>query len=366
MPTFISGRRLGAIVLCFIPIAAAPAEEPSVPPDVSEKALEMLKRSVGFNTAEGEGQVPKYAQYLAEELKAHGFAAQDITITPRGETATLTARYRGTDPKLKPILVASHMDVVPAKREDWERDPFVAVVEDGFVFGRGSSDNKFGLVTSTVALFWLRQEGFKPKRDVILVLSGDEETSMETTAALAEELKGAELLLNTDAGGANLGDDGKPIVYSMQAAEKTYMDFEVTTTNPGGHSSRPGATNAIYDLARIVDRLAAFHFPPKQNEITKAYFKAAGPITAAPAGPAMLRYADDPADRKPTRPCSATRNTWGRSARPASRRRCGAATRPTRCRRAPRSGSTAASSPASLSSTCSRRSPGSSTTRRRR
>jgi carboxypeptidase PM20D1 len=298
MPTFISGRRLGAIVLCFIPIAAAPAEEPSVPPDVSEKALEMLKRSVGFNTAEGEGQVPKYAQYLAEELKAHGFAAQDITITPRGETATLTARYRGTDPKLKPILVASHMDVVPAKREDWERDPFVAVVEDGFVFGRGSSDNKFGLVTSTVALFWLRQEGFKPKRDVILVLSGDEETSMETTAALAEELKGAELLLNTDAGGANLGDDGKAIVYSMQAAEKTYMDFEVTTTNPGGHSSRPGATNAIYDLARIVDRLAAFHFPPKQNEITKAYFKAAGPITAAPAGPAMLRYADDPADKE--------------------------------------------------------------------
>ena len=133
------------------------------------------------------------------------------------------------------------MDVVPAKREDWERDPYEAVVENGFVYGRGSSDNKFGLVTSTVALFWLKQEGFKPKRDVILVFSGDEETSMETTAALAQELKGAELLLNTDAGGANLGDDGKPIVYAMQAAEKTYMDFEVTTTNPGGHSSRPGA-----------------------------------------------------------------------------------------------------------------------------
>ena len=84
----------------------------------------------------------------------------------------------------------------------------------------------------------------------------------------------------------------------MQAAEKTYMDFEVTTTNPGGHSSRPGPTNAIYDLARIVDRLAAFRFPPKTNEITKAYFKAAGAITPAPAGPAMLRYADDPDDKE--------------------------------------------------------------------
>jgi acetylornithine deacetylase/succinyl-diaminopimelate desuccinylase-like protein len=298
MHAMFSGRRLGAVALCLVPLAAAPADAPAVPADMSAKALEMLKRSIGFRTVEGEGQMTAYAEYLAGELKAHGFAEEDIAITPRGETATLTARYRGTDPQLKPILVASHMDVVPAKREDWERDPFAAVVENGYVYGRGASDNKFGLVTSTVALFWLKQEGFRPKRDVILVFSGDEETSMETTAALAQELKGAELLLNSDAGGANLGDDGKPIVYSMQAAEKTYMDFEVTTTNPGGHSSRPGATNAIYDLARIIDRLAAFRFPPKQNEITKAYFEAAGPITPAPVGTAMLRYAADPGDRE--------------------------------------------------------------------
>ncbi len=298
MPCMLSGRRLGALLLCLVPFSSAMSAGTAVPPDISAMALEMLKRSVGFRTAEGEGQVPAYAGYLAAELRAHGFAAEDIVITPRGETATLTARFRGTDPSLKPILVASHMDVVPAKREDWLRDPFVAVVEDGFVFGRGASDNKFGLVTSTVALVWLKQEGFRPKRDVILVFSGDEETSMETTAALAQELKGAELLLNTDAGGASLGDDGKPIVYGMQAAEKTYMDFEVTTTNPGGHSSRPGATNAIYDLARIIDRLAAFRFPAKTNEITKAYFEAAGAITPAPAGPAMLRYAKDPGDKE--------------------------------------------------------------------
>jgi len=298
MSLMISGRRLGAFLLCLVPLAAVAGKEAAVPPDISARALEMLKRSVGFRTVEGEGQMPAFAEYLAGELRAHGFAAEDIVITPRGETATLTARFRGTDPALKPILVASHMDVVPANREDWERDPFVAVVEDGFVFGRGASDNKFGLVTSTVALIWLKQEGFEPKRDVILVFSGDEETSMETTAALAAELKGAELVLNTDAGGANLGDDGKPIVYGMQAAEKTYMDFEVTMTNPGGHSSRPGKSNAIYDLARVLDRLAAFRFPPRTNEITKAYFEAAGATTPAPAGPAMLRYAANPDDKE--------------------------------------------------------------------
>jgi carboxypeptidase PM20D1 len=298
MHLLLSGRRLGTVLLCLAPLAGAAAEKTAIPPDVSAKAIEMLKRSVGFRTAEGEGQVPAYAEYLAGELVAHGFAREDIEITPRGETATLVARYRGTDPDAKPILVASHMDVVPAEREDWERDPYVATVEDGYLFGRGASDNKLGLVTSTVALFWLKQEGFKPRRDVILVLSGDEETDMTTTKALAAELKGAELLLNSDAGGAYLGDDGNPTVYAVQAAEKTYMDFEVTYTDAGGHSSRPGPNNPIYGLARALGKVAVFHFPARTNELTKAYFKAAGAITPAPVGPAMLRYAENPADRE--------------------------------------------------------------------
>jgi acetylornithine deacetylase/succinyl-diaminopimelate desuccinylase-like protein len=298
MHSLLSGRCLGALLSCFAPLALAAPMDTAIPPDISAKALEMLKRSVEFRTVMGEGQVPAYAEYLAGELRAHGFAAEDVTITPRGETATLTARYRGTDPEAKPILVASHMDVVPANREDWERDPFTPVVEDGFLFGRGSGDNKFGLVTSMAALFWLKEEGYEPKRDIVVVLSGDEETTQDTTAALAGELNGAELLLNSDAGGARLGDDGKPVVYSMQAAEKTYMDFEVTFTNPGGHSSRPSPSNAIYDLARAIAKVAAFRFPPRTSEITKAYFEAAGPITAAPVGEAMLRYAKNPDDRE--------------------------------------------------------------------
>ena len=292
-----SGLRLAAILLCLLPLAAS-AKDNAIPPGISSQALEMLKRSVGFKTEAGQGQVPAYAEYIAGELKAHGFAAADITIMPRGETATLTARYRGTDPSLKPILLAAHMDVVPARREDWERDPYVAVVENGYVYGRGTADNKFGLVSMAAALFWLKQEGYKPKRDIILALTGDEETTQATTAALARELKDSELLLNSDAGGAYLGDDGKPVVYSVQAAEKTYMDFEITYTSPGGHSSRPGPDNAIYNLARAITRIAGFHFPARSSELTRAYFKAAGPITPGPAGAAMLRYADSPEDKE--------------------------------------------------------------------
>ena len=293
-----SVRRLGAIALCLLPFAAVAAKDTAIPPDISAQALELLKRSVGFKTVAGEGNVPAYAEYLAGELKAHGFAAGDIEIKPRGETATLTAVYHGTDPKAKPILLAAHMDVVVAKREEWERDPFTAVVENGYVYGRGTDDNKLGLVSMVAALHWLKQEGFKPRRDIVLALTGDEETSQTTTAALSKEWTNAELLLNSDAGGAYLGDDGKPTLYTMQAAEKTYMDFEVTYTSPGGHSSRPGPDNAIYNLAHAIDKVAAFRFPARISELTRAYFKAAGPITPAPIGPAMLRYEQNPDDKE--------------------------------------------------------------------
>jgi len=290
---------LGAALLCLVsvPLTAYGANA-AVPPAISAQALEILQRSVGFKTAEGEGQVPVYAEYLSGVLQAGGFAAGDITITPYGETATLVARYRGTDGAAKPIVIAGHMDVVSAFREDWERDPFTAVVENGFVFGRGASDNKFGIASMVATLLWLKQEGFKPRRDILLALTGDEETTQATTAVLAEQLKHAELLLNSDAGGALLGDDGRPVVYGMQAAEKTYVDFRIEFTNPGGHSSRPGASNAIYDMARAITRIAAFRFPARSSELTTAYFRAAGPLTPGEIGAAMLRYAEDPSDRE--------------------------------------------------------------------
>jgi acetylornithine deacetylase/succinyl-diaminopimelate desuccinylase-like protein len=278
-------RALGAIFLSLQLVAAASASDSGVPKAISGQALEILTRSVGFKTVIGEGQVPVYAAYLAGVLKDGGFAAEDITITPYGETATLVARYRGRDPAARPIVIAGHMDVVSAFREDWERDPFTAVIENGYVFGRGSSDNKFGIATMVATLLWLRQEGFRPRRDILLALTGDEETTQSTTAALAQQLKHAELLLNSDAGGALLG------------AEKTYMDFQVAFTNPGGHSSRPAASNAIYDMARAISKIAAFRFPARSSELTRAYFRAAGPLTPGEVGAAMLRYAEDPADQ---------------------------------------------------------------------
>jgi acetylornithine deacetylase/succinyl-diaminopimelate desuccinylase-like protein len=142
----------------------------------------------------------------------------------------------------------------------------------------------------------LKREGWQPGRDVILALSGDEETLQQTARKFAGDLKNAELVLNGDAGGGELSEDGKPVFYGLQAAEKTYADFQITVTNPGGHSSRPGKVNAIYQLAQDLGRLAAYQFPAMQSEITMASFKAAAPNTPGAIGDALRRYVANPHD----------------------------------------------------------------------
>jgi carboxypeptidase PM20D1 len=292
-------------------LAPAKAATPQVSAERHEQALDVLRKSVGFRTVKEGGQVPAYAEYLKSVLVAAGFTPEDIVIEPVGTTAILIARYRGTDPAKKPIVVNGHMDVVEARPQDWQRDPFTAVVEAGYVFGRGSVDNKFDVSMVTVTLAHLKRSGWKPKRDILLALTGDEETEMVSTKVLAQKIKNAELVLNADAGGGMLSEDGKPMVYGIQAAEKVYADFTLTVTDEGGHSSRPGKTNAINDLAQALERIARYEFPAMQNPITRAYFQATAAKEAGPLGEAMKRFAADPTDEKAIATLSAEREYIG-------------------------------------------------------
>jgi acetylornithine deacetylase/succinyl-diaminopimelate desuccinylase-like protein len=286
----------GLAVLFLTPALAfaAPAK-----PDTAahDQALELLKKGVAFRTVIPGDQVPRYAEYLKGVLVSSGFAAEDVKIEPVAGSAVLTARYHGTDPKKKPIVILDHMDVVEAKAADWTRDPFTPVVENGYLFGRGAVDDKFDVSIVVTVLGKLKREGWKPGRDVVLALSGDEETMMQTARKLAQDLKGAELVLNGDGGGGELAEDGKPVVYGLQAGEKTYADFEITVTNPGGHSSRPGKVNAIYELGQDLAKLDAYRFPVMHNALTDAYFKASAPNTPGPAGEAMAKLAANPNDQ---------------------------------------------------------------------
>jgi acetylornithine deacetylase/succinyl-diaminopimelate desuccinylase-like protein len=264
-------------------------------------ALDILQKSVSFETSVGKQQVPAYAAWLRDTLQAAGFAAADMQIEAQHEgaaaTATFTARYPGRNPASKPLLLIGHMDVVTAQRADWVRDPFTATIDGGYLYGRGVKDNKFDISMMVAVLVKLKRAGFVPERDIILALTGDEETTGDGAARLAERFRNAELVLNGDSGGGKLDNQsGAPVSYAIQGGEKTYVDFTLTVTDPGGHSARPTATNAIYRLSNALTRLEAHRFPVQSNELTQGYFRATAPVTPGPVGEAMRRYVANPGD----------------------------------------------------------------------
>ena len=273
--------------------------------DYQKTALEIYRHIVSIRSAAGHGKVPEVANYLADRFRDGGFTDEDIHVLPQtlssGEQAAkLIVRYEGNDSSgRKPILLIAHMDVVDALPEDWERDPFTLVEEDGYFFGRGSFDDKFGITTLTTTFLRLKAEGFVPSRDLVIAFSGDEESGMETTRALAtthRKLTDAEYVLNADGGGGILGEDGDAVAFMIQAAEKTFATFELTVRNPGGHSSLPRKDNAIYELATVLKNIEAYTFPAQMNEISRGYFEKTGAVTQGGLGTAMQRYAADPAD----------------------------------------------------------------------
>ena len=262
-------------------------------------AMDMLRHAIAFQTEEGRGQVPVFARYLADKLESAGFAKSDIEIIPVGETAALVVHYRGSDASKKPILLSAHMDVVAANPADWTRDPFKLVEENGYLYGRGVADMKSNVIALVHTFMRLKREHFTPSRGMILVFSGDEETQMASTRELAKRYHEAEFLLNADAGGGTLDEHGKPVVYEIQAAEKSYADLLLTVTSPGGHSSEPNPPkNAIYRLAKALDRVAAYQFPVQHSEITLASLKASGEHDKGALADAMRAFAKDPNDAK--------------------------------------------------------------------
>jgi carboxypeptidase PM20D1 len=275
--------------------------------DYQRTALEIYRHIISIRSAAGHGNVPEVANYLADRFRDGGFDDADIHVLPQTlssgeETASLVVRYEGNDSSgREPILLIAHMDVVDALPTDWERDPFTLVEEDGYFFGRGTLDDKFGITTLSTTFLRLKAAGFVPNRDLILGFTGDEESGMETTRALAteyRELTDAEYVLNADGGGGFLDHDGKAIAYLIQAAEKTFASFELTIRNPGGHSSLPRPDNAIYELATVLKNIEAYTFPTQINDITRGYFEKSAAVTAAPVGDAMRRFAANPHDEE--------------------------------------------------------------------
>lgn len=277
------------ILLLASPLSFAATPEPG---SVAH-ARAMLETAVAIPTVAGQARTGELAAYIASQLRQGGFSDADIDIQHYGDTATLTARYRGKTAAV-PLLLSVHLDVVEARREDWQSDPFTVTEHDGFLFGRGVWDNKYELSMLVASLIELKRSGYVPARDMVLVASGDEESEMLSTQALARQFRSGWLVINADGDSNPLDDQGKPLAFKLQAAEKTYATFELRATNPGGHSSRPRADNAIYQLMHALQGLETYAFPVQLSELSGAYLKGLAEQGSGPLTAAMRALAADP------------------------------------------------------------------------
>jgi acetylornithine deacetylase/succinyl-diaminopimelate desuccinylase-like protein len=289
------------VVLALSLLASSAAHSATANDPWHAKAREMLEHAVNIPTVLGRDRVPELAAYLADQYRAAGIPDADIRIMPYDKTAALIVRWRADgEPRAKPIMVMAHMDVVEAKREDWsESDPFVFTERDGYFYGRGTTDIKQGIVATTTAILELKAAGFKPRRDIIVFYTGDEETTgigAEKGATEWKALLDAEYGLNADGGGGGFTPEGKPIGFALQSAEKTFADYTFTVRNRGGHSSKPRPDNAIYQLANALRRLETYRFEPSLNETTRAYFSVREQSEPGPLGDAMRAWLANPAD----------------------------------------------------------------------
>ena len=301
---------LAAILVSGSALAAPPSH-----PQAEAQALDLAKKAIAMRSVVGPGnKTPDVAKLYSDALIQGGFKPADVTITPYRDTAYLIARWPGADPALKPFVISGHMDVVEAKPADWQRDPFKPIVENGYLFGRGATDMKLSGTIVIAALSELRRQGFKPHRTIILEFSGDEETDMKTGAIIADKLKDAELVLNADSGGGRLDEKtGAPEYFTWDGAEKTYADFKLSVTNPGGHSSEPRKDNAINQLAAALTRIGQYRFKPEASELTRAYFNEASKYVGDPKTAAAMRaFAANPEDKAAIETLAAEPNMVGK------------------------------------------------------
>ncbi len=256
--------------------AQAFADPPASPPAQQKLARAIFQQLIEINTSESVGDTAAAAHAMANRLLAAGFPKADVQVfEPKPKRGNLIARLRGTGKK-KPMLLVAHIDVVEAKKEDWTTDPFKLVEKDGYLYGRGTSDDKFMAAAWVANMIRWKQEGWKPDRDIIMVLETDEEQGHASTDGMVwvianhKDLIDAEFAINEGAFVAF--KDGKAIFNGFQTAEKVYQNFSLDVRNNGGHSSLPRKDNAIYELAEALTKLEKYEFPFELNDTTRATF----------------------------------------------------------------------------------------------
>ena len=290
---------LGAAALASVGGQAAAQARPD------QKAfLGLYKELIETDTTVSKGSCTQASAQIAARLKAAGYADADVTqfsVPEHPRDGGIVAVLKGSDPALKPMLLLGHLDVVEAKREDWTRDPFKLIEENGFYYARGAVDDKAMAAIWADALVRFKEDGYRPKRTIKLALTCGEETTFawngaEYLARSRPDLVAAEFALN-EGGGGRLGADGKRQLLAVQVGEKAAQNYTFLATNAGGHSSQPVPDNAIYEIAGAVKAVQAYEFPVKFTDTTRAFFTMTAKAMPAPVADAITRLLANPQDK---------------------------------------------------------------------
>jgi acetylornithine deacetylase/succinyl-diaminopimelate desuccinylase-like protein len=288
--------KLSLLVLSFVVCRGADLLPPA---DDQRLAVEVYKQMVETKSGFTSGSTTPIAEAVAARLRAQGFPPSDIFVGGAIPTkANLVVRYRGTG-RLRPLLLLAHTDVVEAKREDWTFDPFTFFEKDGYFYGRGTADDKAQASIWVANLIRYKREGFRPDRDLIVALTADEEgggpfNGVDWLLKNRRDLIEAEFGLNEGGGGVLV--NGKRISNNIVLSEKVYADLRLEALNKGGHSARPVPDNAIYHLANVLTRLAAFNFPFRLSDVVRAYFQQLATIETGPMAADLVKVGEGSQD----------------------------------------------------------------------
>ena len=269
------------------------------PSDPRTLAHSVLKQLIETNTTDSVGSTTAAATAMRDRFLAAGFPEQDLALVePTPRRGNLVVRFRGpANARSKPVLIICHLDVVEARREDWTTDPFQLIEKDGYFYGRGTQDMKSSDAVLVSDLIRLKHDGFTPDRDIILALTAGEESGeangVDYLTQHRRDLVDAAFVLNPDSGGIAT-ENGKPVAVEVEATEKLYADFQLTSHNPGGHSSLPVPDNAIYHIADALAHLQHYQFPFELNPVTRVYFERMAAVEKGQAAEDMRAILKNP------------------------------------------------------------------------
>ena len=277
-------------------LSAAPDTAPLPAHQVT--AREIFRELIEIDTTDATGNCSEAARAMAGRLLDAGLPPEDVHLVgPTERKLNLVARMRGTG-RRPPLLMLAHLDVVDADPEEWTHHPFTFIEQDGYFYGRGTSDDKAMAAIWVANLVRLRQEGWTPDRDLILALTADEEGGEHNGASwlLAHRRDLVEAAMGINEGGFGRMRGGRRISNTVQASEKVYLDFELEAEGRGGHSSIPTPDNAIYHLAAALGKVAEHRFPVRLSEVTRRYFEKMAEIEAPEVAADMRAVLRDPPD----------------------------------------------------------------------